>query len=83
MKKNTFFKSRGFSIKPVVLNIGLDFSWDQIPHRLPFFNQPSHLGGRNVEKRNFSKIDSVAGVVNPGFLSGGMPKVRDQGLRER
>jgi hypothetical protein len=65
------------------LNICLHFGWDQILHRLPFLNELSHLGGGNIEKRNFLKIDSAAGAMNPGFLSGDMPKIWDHGLRER
>jgi len=67
----------------MLLNICLHLGWDQILHRLSFLNQLSHLCGGDIEKRNFFKIGSAAGVVNPGFLSGGIPKVWDQGPRER
>ena len=64
------------------LNIGLHFGGDQISYRLPFFNQLSDLCRRDVEKRDFFKIDPVAGKVDPGFLPGVISKVWDQRLRE-
>ena len=80
--RNTFFNLGALSIKPLLLNISLHFGWDQIPHRLPFLNQLSDLCGRDIEKRDFLKRDPVAGAVDPGFLSGFIPKVWDQGLWE-
>ena len=64
------------------LNISLHFGGDQILYRLPFFNEFSDLRRRDIEKRNFFKIDPVAGEVDPGLLPGATSKVRNQGLRE-
>ncbi len=66
----------------MLLNISLHLGWNQIPYRLPFFNQLSDLCRRDIEKRDFLKIDPVAGEVDPGFLPGVISKVWDQGLRE-
>jgi hypothetical protein len=83
MIKNTSSKLRAFSIKPIFLNISLHFGRNQIPHRLPFFNQLSDLRRRDIEKRDFSKKDPVAGEMDPGSLSGVISKVPDQGLWKR
>ena len=66
----------------MLLNISLHFGWDQIPHRLPFLNQLSDLCRRDIEKRDFFKIDPVAREMDPGSLSWVISKVSDQGLRE-
>jgi len=66
----------------MLLNISLHFGGDQIPHRLPFFNQLSDLRRRDVEKRNFLKMHPVAGKVDPGSLAGVISKVWDEALRE-
>ena len=76
-------KSWALSIKPMFLNIGLHFGGDQISYRLPFFNQLSDLCRRDVEKRDFFKIEQVPREMDPGLLSRVISKVRDQSLRER
>ncbi len=75
-------RSWALSIKPMFLNISLHFGWDQILHCLPFSNQLSDLCRRDIEKRDFFQIDPVAGEVDPGSLSGYIPKLWDQGLWE-
>jgi|SRR3989304_1162476 len=66
----------------MLLNISLHLGWDQIPHRLPFLNQLSDQRRRDIEKRDFFKIDPVAREVGPSSLSWVISKVWDQGLRE-
>jgi hypothetical protein len=61
------------------LNISLNLGWDQIPHRLPFFNQLSDLCGRDIEKRDLLKIELMARNMGPSFLSRVISKVWDQG----
>lgn len=82
MIKNAFFKSWALLIKPMFMNIRFRLSRDQIPHRLPLFDQLPDLCGRDIEKRDFFEIERVAWEVDPGFLLGVVLKVRDQGLWE-
>ena len=63
-------------------NISLHLGRDQIPHRLPLFDQLPDLCGRDIEKRDFFEIESVAREVDPGLLLGVVSKVLDQGLGE-
>ena len=76
------FKSSVLPVKPLFLNISLHLDGDQIPHRLPLFNQLPDLGRGDIEKRNFFEIEPIAWEMDPGFLFRGISKVWDQGLWE-
>jgi hypothetical protein len=71
------------TIKSVFLNVSLHLGRDQVPHRLPFFDQLSDLCRGDIEKRDLFKIDLMAREVDPGLLSGVISKIWDQGLWER
>ena len=60
MIKNAFFKSWALWIKPMFMNIRFRLSRDQIPRRLPLFDQLPDPCGRDIEKRDFFEIERVA-----------------------
>jgi hypothetical protein len=57
------------------LNISLYLCRDQIPYRLPLFDQPPDLCGGDIEKRDFFEIEPMAREVDPNFLLGVVSKV--------
>jgi len=60
MIKNAFIKSWALPIKPMFCDISLHLGRDQIPHRLPLFDQLPDLCRRDIEKRDFFEIEQVA-----------------------
>lgn len=72
-----FFKPGALAIKPVFLNVSLRLGRDQVPYRLPFFDQLPDLCRRDIEKRDFFKIELVAREVDPGLLSRVISKIWD------